>query len=158
MFKVLILLLFPAYLLAQEAPFKPADEYEVTPEYKFQERPPIDRANVAYQANTDESNRKVLSGPLPYLKINVKLLKVNSGEAKLRVVDSDGKVIFNRKAAEGTKLTIDAGFIDDVKDRVSPYSYTISLFTDSKKVISRIHMIIMEDGTFLVNDEKRGKF
>jgi hypothetical protein len=74
------------------------------------------------------------------------------------VIDSNGNLVFNRKASEGTKLTLDVGFIDDVKDRITPNSYTLNLFTDSKKIISRIHMVIMEDGTFLVNEEKRGKF
>lgn len=158
MIKALIILLFPTFIFTQDAPYKPSDEYEITIDYKFEERPAIDRTKVEYDVSTDERNRKAISGPLPYLKLHIKLLKLNKEEVRLRVVDSNGNLVFNRKASEGTKLTLDVGFIDDVKDRITPNSYTLNLFTDSKKIISRIHMVIMEDGTFLVNEEKRGKF
>ena len=158
MIKALIVLLFPACMLVQEAPYKPAEEYEITIDYKFEERPAIDRSKVEYEVATDERNRKAISGPLPYLKINLKLLKLSNEEVKLRVIDSNGNLVFNRKASVGTKLTLDIGFIDDVKDRITPNSYTLNLFTDSKKIVTRIHMVILEDGTFLVNEEKRGKF
>ena len=50
------------------------------------------------------------------------------------------------------------GFTDDVKAHVSPYEISIIFASKEKKEISRIHLLIQEDGTFLVNGEKRGKF
>jgi hypothetical protein len=67
-------------------------------------------------------------------------------------------MLVNRKAMAGMVIKLDIGFIDDVKDRVSPHEFTAFLYSDSKKVTNRIHLVIMEDGTFMVNDEKKGKF
>jgi len=142
----------------ETVPYKPSNEYEVIIDYKFEERPPIDRTRVEYDVATDEKNRKAISGPLPYLKIQLKLLKLNNEEVKVRVINSNGNLIFNRKATEGTIIKMDIGFIDDVKDHVSPYEFTATLYSDSKKSTSQIHLVIMEDGTFMVNDEKKGKF
>ncbi|MCU0368395.1 MAG: hypothetical protein MUF39_06155 [Cyclobacteriaceae bacterium] len=158
MIKALIILLFPLCLLVQDVPYKASDEYEITIDYKFEERPAIDRTRVDYSEATDERNRKAISGPLPYLKINIKLLKLSSEELKLRMTDSNGRLLFSRKATVGTMLTLDIGFIDDVKDQITPNNYTLTIFSDSKKPVSRIYMEILEDGTFLVNAEKRGKF
>ena len=142
----------------QEAvPFKPANEYEVIIDYKFQDRPVIDQTKVVYDVS-DDKNRKTSSGPLPYLKLQLKLLKLSSEEVKVRVVNSSGNLMFNKKVTEGTIIKLDIGFIDDVKDRVTPYEFTVLLYSDSKNAISRIHLVIMEDGTFMVNDEKKGKF
>lgn len=139
-------------------PKKPADEYEIIIDYKFQPRPAIDRTKVEYDVATDERNKKAIAGPLPYLKLQLKLLKLNNEEVKVRVVNSNGNLVFNRKATEGTVIKLDIGFIDDVKDRVAPYEFTALLYSDSRKTTSQIHLIILEDGTFMVNDEKKGKF
>ncbi|MEY4931586.1 MAG: hypothetical protein RI909_2310 [Bacteroidota bacterium] len=152
------LLLAISFAWQEVVPYKPANEYEVIIDYKFEERPPIDRTKVEYDVATDEKNKRAISGPLPYLKIQLKLLKLNAEEVKVRVINSNGNLIFNRKATEGTIIKIDLGFIDDVKDHVAPYEFTATLYSDSKKSTSQIHLVIMEDGTFMVNDEKKGKF
>lgn len=151
-------LLFLLFTWQEAVPHKPANEYEVMIDYQFQERPPIDRTKFEYEVATDEKNKKAISGPLPYLKLQLKLLKLNSEEVKVRVTNSNGNLIFNRKATEGTIIKLDIGFIDDVKDRVTPYEFTALLYSESKKATSKIHLLIMEDGTFMVNDEKKGKF
>lgn len=158
MIKVLMILMFPMLILSQEAPYKPSEEFEVTIDYKFEERPSIDRTKVEYDIPTDERTRKAISGPLPYLKLHLKILKVGEKEVRIRVIDSNGNLVYSRKAAKDTKVSIDVGFIDDVKDKITPHSYTVSFLSDSREVMSRIFMVIMEDGTFLVNEEKRGKF
>lgn len=155
---VLYFLLFVSYVWQEAVPFKPSDEYEVIIDYKFQERPPIDRSKVEYDVSTDERNRKAIAGPLPYLRLQLKLLKLNSDEVKVRVVNSQGNLVFNRKATEGTLIKLEIGFIDDVKDRIAPHEFTALLYSSSKKTTSQIHLEIMEDGTFMVNDVKKGKF
>jgi hypothetical protein len=148
------ILLFAAFTWQEVIPYKPSTEFEVIVDYKFQERPPLDNSKE-YQATTDEKRK---TGPLPYLKLQLKLLKLNSDEVKLKVVNSSGNTMYNRKATEGTVITLDIGFSDDVKDRVSPYEFTAVLYSDAKKSTSRIHLVIMEDGTFMVNEVKKGKF
>jgi hypothetical protein len=153
---VLHFLLFIIFAWQEVVPYKDSSEYAVKIDYKFQERPPNDRNKVEYE--TQERNRRPASGPLPYLKLELTLLKLGSEEAKVKVVNSSGDMLVNRKATAGMAIKIDIGFIDDVKDRVSPSEFTVFLYSDSKKVTSRIHLVIMEDGTFMVNDEKKGNF
>ncbi len=150
------ILLFAAFTTWQEVvPYKPSNEFEVIIDYKFQERPPIDHSKE-YQASPDEKNRK--TGQLPYLKLQLKFLKLNSDEVKVKVVNSSGNIMYSRKAMEGTVIILDIGFSDDVKDRITPYEFTAVLYSDTKKSTSRIHLVIMEDGAFMVNDVKKGKF
>ncbi len=152
------LLLMVLFAWQEVVPYKPANEFEVIIDYKFEERPAIDRTKVEYDVSTDERNRKAISGPLPYLKLQLKFLKLNNEEVKVRMINSNGNLVFNRKVSEGTVIKLDVGFIDDVKDRVSPYEFTATLYSDSRKGTSRIHLAILEDGTFMVNEEKKGKF
>ena len=81
----LYFLLLVTYPWQEEAvPYKPANEYEVLIDYKIQDRPPADRTKV-YEAATDEKNRNTTSGPLPYLKLQLKLLKLSDEEIKNRL-------------------------------------------------------------------------
>jgi len=152
-----ILLIFASLFSQQEVPYKPAEEYEVIIDYKFQERPPVNRLKADFEVSV-EDRKKVTAGPLPYLKIQIKLLKLSEDEIKVKVVNKSGSVLLNRKATLDTVIKLDVGFIDDVKDGVSSNQYTITLYSDSKNPISQIHMNIMEDGTFMVNNAKKGKF
>jgi hypothetical protein len=149
-------LLFITFAWQEVVPYKDSSEYEVKIDYKFQERPPADRNKVEYESQA--RSRRPASGPLPYLKLELTLLKLGSEEVKVKVVNSSGDMLVNRKAMSGMVIKLDIGFIDDVKDRVSPHEFTAFLYSDSKKVTNRIHLVIMEDGTFMVNDEKKGKF
>lgn len=152
-----IFLIFANLFSQAEVAYKPAEEYEVIIDYKFQERPPINRLKADFETSV-EDRKKATSGPLPYLKIQIKLLKLGDEEVKVKLMNKMGNVLFNRKASIQTIIKLDIGFIDDVKDGVTPNEYTIVLYSESKSPISRIHMIIMEDGTFMVNNEKKGKF
>lgn len=135
---------------------KPASEYEVIIDFKFQDRPAADHNRAIYDVNSDEKRKS--SGPLPYLKLQIKLLKLGSEEIKVRVINNNGNLVYNRKAALDTPIKLDLGFIDDVKDQVLPNEFTVFFLSDSKKPVSQIRLLVMEDGTFLVNDEKKGKF
>lgn len=150
---------FIAFFVLQEAvPHKPSDEFEIKIDYKFEERPVEDRNKIQFDASTNEKNKNTKTGPLPYLKLNLTLLKLGSEEVKIKAVNSNDKTVFNRKATVGEVINMDIGFIDDVKDREAPHEFIVLLYSKSKQPISRIHLLIMEDGTFMVNDQKRGKF
>ncbi len=151
----LSILLFTAFVWQEVVPYKPSDEFEVLIDYKFQERPPSDPTKE-YQITIDEKSRR--TGPLPYLKLQLKFLKLSRDEVKVKIVNSRGEMVYSRKASEGTVITLDVGYTDDVKDGVAPHEFTALLYSDARKATSRIHFDIMEDGTFMVNEEKKGKF
>lgn len=150
-------LLFITLAWQEVVPYKPSSEYEVIIDYNFEDRPPVDRTNSDYREG-GESSRRTSAGPLPYLKLELKILKTDSEEVKVRVVNSQDNVLLNRKVTAGMVIKLDVGFIADVKDRVAPNEFTVLFYSDSKKVTSRIHLVIMEDGTFMVNEVKKGKF
>ncbi len=156
MIAALPLLLFFTYSHQGVVPQKPASEYEVIIDFRFQDRPPADQ----YKANFDlsEEERKKTAGLLPYLKLQIKLLQLGSEEVKVRVVNNNGNLVLNRKASLDTTIKLDIGFIDDVKDRVLPHEFTVLFISDTKSPVSQIQLIVLEDGTFLVNGEKKGKF
>jgi hypothetical protein len=155
MIKAIAIVCLLPFTWQDTVPYKVSEEYEVIVDYKFKDRPAEDQ----YKADFDsETNNKGARGPLPYLKLQIKLLKLSNQETKVRVVDSNGRLIYNRKATLDAIIKLDLGFIDDVKDRVSPYEFKLLLTSDAKASISQIHMIVLEDGTFLVNNEKKGKF
>lgn len=148
----LSIFLFLTLALQEVVPYKPSDEFEVIIDYQFRERPEIPKSEY----HIADEKRK--TGLLPYLKLQLKFLKLNNEEVKVKIVNSGGAMIYNRKATENNIITLDIGFTDDVKDRVTPYEFTALLYSDAKKTTSRIHLVIMEDGTFMVNDVKKGKF
>ena len=150
----LFFLLFVSVVWQEVVPYKPSNEYEVVIDFKFQDRPP-DQQKAVYDVSEE---KKKTTGLLPYLRLQVKLLKLNSEEIKVKVVNSKGDVMYNRKASIEAPIDLDIGFIDDVKDGVSPHEFTVLLYSNSKKTISQIKMVVMEDGTFMVNNTRKGKF
>jgi hypothetical protein len=85
-------------------------------------------------------------------------LKLDPEEVKVRIVDNKMKVVYNRKVKQDEIVPFVMGFTDDMKDRVTAHEFTVIFMTSAKKELSRILITVNEDGTFLVNDEKRGKF
>jgi hypothetical protein len=149
-----VMILFISLLLffqKAEVPLKPSDEFEIKLDYQLKQKPISDRFSIDYY-DTKES------GMLPYLVLNVKFLKLSDQEVKAKITDSRNKLIFNKKVSLADVLKLDIGYTDDVKDRVTSHKFNIVLISPDRKDVSRIYILIEEDGTFLVNDEVRGKF
>jgi hypothetical protein len=148
MFLFLPLLLF---FQGTEIPFKPNDEFEIKLDYQLKQKPISDRLSIDYY-DTKEG------GTLPYLILNIRSLKLSEREVRVKIIDSKGKLILSRKASLTDVLKLDVGYTDDAKDRVTSSEFNLYFVSADKKEISRIHILIEEDGTFLVNGEVRGKF
>lgn len=133
-----------------DIPFKAKDEFEVNLDFKF-------RTRVKESSEVYTSTASSTSGPLPYLTISMKVLKVAPGETKIRVINSKGQVLYTRKAAEGTVVNLDMGYTDDIKGRVTEHEYTLVFISQDKKPLSRIVIHFQEDGSYFINEEKRGK-
>lgn len=157
--KVALLLVLLGFVPQKEVPYKPSGEFQIEVEYKFKQRPLVDNsASINFDETRKDHDRKQSSAVLPYLIINLKLLKLSEEEVKIRGVDNMGDVRLTKKAELDKQYKLDLGFTDDMKDKVTANEYTILFLSSDKKKHSRIILFVGEDGTFLVNGEKRGKF
>jgi hypothetical protein len=156
---VLFLILNVAQQGEPEVPLKPNDEFQLTVDYKFKTRSAL---STNSNLNIDYANDRILkeggSGPMPYLIIKFKMLKLSEQETRVKVISNASKMVLSKKVKEGEDFDLDLGYTDDMKDRVSAFEYSIYFLSAEKKSVSRVQLFIMEDGTFLVNGEKRGKF
>ncbi len=152
------------YLLAYffqgtPVPHKPKEEFEVLIDYQFKRRSATDALTVDYsETKEDQDKKRYGAGVRPYLILNMKLVKLSSEEVKVRATNTDGRTVYNKKVMVGDMVKFDMGFTDDIKDRVGPYAVSVVFLSKDKKETSRIYLYVHEDGTFLVNDEVRGKF
>lgn len=155
--KALLILLIGLFFV-QELPLKPTDEFEIKLDYKFKQRV-VDYSSTVHLSETQrERDRRMSSALLPFLTLNVKMLKLPALEKKVDITNNiNGKVI-TRKISEGTILPIEVGFTDDAKDRISAHEYVLTFIRPDKTESNKVVIFIEEDGTFLVNGEKRGKF
>lgn len=153
-FTVLFSLTSIRALAQQTEPYKPDAEFEFKFDYSFKERMLNEKPD--YQAQ-DPDKRPTSTGPLPYLKTELKLVKLNADEVRVKVVNHKGTTVVNRKVSTNQVLKIDWGFSDDVKDQIVSHSYTIFLMNDDKQILSRITLNADTDGTFFVNGQKKGR-
>ena len=136
--------------LTEDIPFKSKDEFEVNLDFQFRTR--VKESSEVYTSTASNT-----SGPLPYLTLSMKVLKLAPGETKIRIINSKGQLLYTRKAAEGTVVNLDMGYTDDIKGRVSEHEYTLVFISPDKKPLSRIVIHFQEDGSYFINEEKRGK-
>lgn len=143
-----------AFLFFQSStPYKSNDEFELKMDYQFRQRTLDNSKAVDY---SDE--RPKVTGPLPYLTVELKIVKANAEETKIRVTNNKNTAAVNKKLKDDMVFKLDLGFTDDMKDRVTPHEYTIAFLGDkSKEPLSKIVILVEEDGTLMVNEEKRGK-
>lgn len=156
------LLYFLLLMLPQEpvVPHKAAEEYKLELEYKFKKRPGTDNAFIDLTETVAEKERRTTGNttPLPYLVIHLSYLKLSEQETRFRCIDNNKKNRMSKKAELNKVYTLDLGFTEDMKDRVNAYEYVFTLMDDDRKDISSIVLRVEEDGTFLVNGVRKGKF
>jgi hypothetical protein len=156
--KLLACICLGAMLFLQDIPYKTSNEFEIRLDYQFKNREAADRNRIELNETRAEHERRTSTAVLPYLVLHVKLLKLSEEEVKIKITDNFGKTVGTKKITTGTVIPLDVGFTDDVKDRVSAHQYNMTLISPDKKFTSRIVVHIEEDGTFIVNGERRGKF
>lgn len=138
-------------LFQEDVAYKPKDEFEVKLDLSFKPK-----------SDTDESikrdNREKATGLLPYLKLDVKVLKLQPEEVRVKVIRDSREVVLAKKLKGAVELKLDVGYTDDVKGGISGYKHEVQFMSEEKKVLSRILIEIDKEGNYLVNGEKRGKF
>lgn len=154
-----MLFLLPLLLFFQEpaVPYRLKEDYVVELKYELKQKP-VDNT-VAYDAERGIVP-KTGSGQLPFLVVHVTILNRKPEEIKFRCENNLKATLFNRRAdkEKNQLFKVEMGFIDDMKDRVTAYSYRLMAMSEDREPMNQIEMTVLEDGTFLVNGEKRGKF
>lgn len=151
---IFILLLF----VIQDVPFKPNEEFEIKLDYKFKQRPMEDNNTVRLGDSPKEYQDHAGGGVLPYLILNIKPLKLQEEKMRLRITTNLNDRIALKKTSVNAILALDLGFTVDMKDRVTAHEYILTFVSEDKIPVDRILISIDEDGSFLVNNEKRGQF
>ena len=153
-----LLSLIPLILQIQ-SPYKPFEEFKIELDYKFKPRPVSGRSAIEMNETRKDYDRRVAGGdPLPFLTIRLTLLRLSEGEVRMRCMDNMGKIRLAKKSELDKEYRLEMGYTDDIKDRITAHEYTIHFNSDDKKEVSRIVLLIDQDGTFMVNGIKRGKF
>lgn len=156
--KMLTLILLVSFLIQKDVPYKPMEEFDLKLNFEFKDRGADRNPN---RIEMDVTNREVeknkVSGPLPYLFLNLKVLTLQSNEVRVRVIENGNKPVMNKKFDANTVLKLDLGFTDDIKDRVGAYEYTVLFLDGDKNAVSRIVIYFEKDGTYMVNGQNRGK-
>lgn len=151
---MLIFLLF-GLLIQNEVPIKPGREFEISTKYELRKKPIGEAPKIVFEQK--ETSRESGTDMLPYLIINLKVKKWATDVDQVRVINSSGKQFLKKKQTDDGLYVWDIGYVDDIKDKVTSGKFFVQ-FIREKKPIEQILVQIEEDGTFLVNGEKRGKF
>jgi hypothetical protein len=156
--KMLTLMILSLLLLQEEVPYKPSEEFDLKMNFEFKDRG-VDRDvnKIEMDLTLKEYERKRASGLLPYLYLNLKVLKQQPDEVRVKVIENHTKNVLNKKFDASTVLKLDLGFTDDIKDHVGAYEYTVIFLNGDKDPVSRIVIYFEQDGTYKVNDQVRGK-
>lgn len=142
--------------LQDSIPVKASETYACKLNMSFKTKSGDPTQVVNFSETVGEKEKRMSTTPLPYLKINLHLLKLQPDEFRLQVLTKEG-VFKNKKISEGEVVELDLGYTDDIKDGISPREYQLLFLTKDKKPISRIDIRFEESGDFFVNGEKRGR-
>lgn len=151
--KFLWLVIISFVLVQDEIPLKANDEFELKIDLQFKQRPKAD-------VNTVELDRRTLptSGMnAPYLYINLRILKPATEEVRVKVMSNKNETLLSRKFDPSVLIKLDLGFTDDIKDRAAAHQYTVTFLNKEKSPLSKIEIFFEEDGSYIVNGQKRGK-
>lgn len=144
-------------LFQDQVPNKPAREFEITTQYELKQKPTDQNKIVFVEPGQVDRPRESGTDMLPYLIINLRVKRWADDVEQVRVVDTFNKQHLKKKADDDAVYTWAMGYVDDIKDKVTPGKFIVQFLRD-KKTVEQIVVQVEEDGTFLVNGEKRGKF
>lgn len=142
----------------QDVLLKPKEEFEVKLDYQFRQRPRPDPNSVHLGQTVKNVENRSGTLVLPYLVLNIQLLNLQEPRMRMRVsTNLDGRELV-KKVNINQVVVLDLGFTDDMVDRVTAHEYTLTFLNSAKIPVDKILISVEEDGSFLVNGEKRGKF
>ena len=147
-----------AFTFFQDVPLKPKEEFEVKLDYEFRQRPVADRNTVHLGTPVRNTDIRGSAGVLPYLVLNIRLLHLVEQKMRVQVGTNLDARHMSKKLDVNEVVSLDLGFTDDMVDRVSAHEYTLLFLNSEREPVDKILITVEEDGSFIVNGEKRGKF
>ncbi|SRR5258706_1989959 len=153
-------IVFLFFIQSAETPYKASGEFEVNIDLQIKSRPYSLENNDPKLDFTETigERAKKNSGPLPYLALKLRFLKLSDEEAKVKILDGFGRIVYQRKSKVGNIIHLDIGFIDDIKQGRVSGEFNVTLLSSDKKAARRVHILITKDGTYWVNEVLCGKF
>ncbi len=151
-------LLFVVLLAQDSVPYKPQEEYHIAFELSFKKRSDGTNINLVRMNETEaDRNRRLDHSPLPYLTATLEIIKLQAGEVRLRIQQTDKPFINKRKIAVGTRQEIFSGFTDDLKAGIPNHHFTIFFLSKEGIALSKIEIEFDEEGYYSVNGQQKGK-
>lgn len=132
--------------------YKPSDEFEAKIDLSFKKRASDGINTFKF---SESAKKRTMDTPIAFLTIHFKILKLNN-EVKMKVLR--GREGRTTKIKVGSVEKIEMGFIEDIKSNGQPAHIILRFLNDQKVETCQVILMIDEDGTFLVNGQKRGKF
>ena len=151
--KVFPIALISLFLLQDAIPFKSNEEFELKLDLQFKQRPNVSSTTIELGKRSTSS----AGMHAPYLYLHLRVVQPHPEEVRIKVIDNKGGSLLSRKFDPTIVVKLDLGFVDDIKDRATAHQYFVTFLSKEKTPISQIEIFFEEDGTYLVNGEKRGK-
>lgn len=143
---VLILTVF----LFQDIPYKEKDQFDLKLDMQFKNRP-------TDHTSAFPTEDKTSTTPLPYIILNLTVLKILEDESRIRVIDQTSNTLQTINLTRKANVVIDLGFAADIKDNISSQRYSVNFYSPEKQLKRTILIHFEKDGTYYVNGEKRGR-
>ncbi|MBS1488436.1 MAG: hypothetical protein JST43_12685 [Bacteroidetes bacterium] len=146
-------ILLTCFLLQDEIPFKPADEFQVDINLRFKEKPSQYGSNTYNTSGERMDNSK---GQQSFLSVKISSLKIREDEIRISVIRPDKREIFKKKTEGLSEFNFDMGFVADLKSEGG--EFVILFISPDKKKIRKIVLSITPTGIFSVNGKWHGQF
>jgi hypothetical protein len=151
-------LAFVLLSVQDSVPFKPKEEFEVKLNYEFRARPVGDHNSVNIGREGQLQARTSSGGVLPYVTLQITLYTLPDAKSRVMISNNSNARPVARRVSVNTPFELDLGFTVDMIDRVQPHEYTLTFVDANKNPVNRITISVDRDGSFFVNNEKRGRF
>lgn len=146
-----------ASVLQDSIPYKPNEEFAVKFVFSFNKRGEANRDDLVLSQVASSTYDRPDNSPLPYVQVNLQLLKKPDTEVKLKVIRDHDTQLIKKKITPDMTMIVFSGFVDDIKDQISGYNHTIYFLDKEGKSLSKIVIEFDQEGFYSINGQKKGK-
>jgi hypothetical protein len=144
-------------LFQDNVPYRAEEDFTIQFEFGFRKRSDPNADDLVLSQVASSSYDRSDTSPLPHLKTTLEVLKKDSLEVKFRIVQNNSINFAKRKIELAEKVTVFSAFVDDIKDKIQGYQYTIYFLDKQGVKLNKIVIEFDEEGFYSVNGKKKGK-